>query len=132
MKFLKKKMMLMFLMMIFIMPLIVSGTLPEEATISATIDNPLSADSLFCFLKDTLDIFLTIGIIIAVLFMVYAGFLFVTARGAEAQLTTAKKAFLGAVFGTAIIMGVWVIAQAIVGTVNAIRPDTASISLTCP
>ena len=132
MKFLKKKMMLMFLMMIFIMPLIVSGTLPEEATISATIDNPLSADSLFCFLKDTLDIFLTIGIIIAVLFMVYAGFLFVTARGAETQLTTAKKAFLGAVFGTAIIMGVWVIAQAIVGTVNAIRPDTASISLTCP
>ena len=132
MKFLKKKMMLMFLMMIFIMPLIVSGTLPEEATISATIDNPLSADSLFCFLKDTLDIFLTIGIIIAVLFMVYAGFLFVTARGAEAQLTTAKKAFLGAVIGTAIIMGVWVIAQAIVGTVNAIRPGTASISLTCP
>ena len=124
--------MLMFLMMIFIMPLIVSGTLPEEATISATIDNPLSADSLFCFLKDTLDIFLTIGIIIAVLFMVYAGFLFVTARGDTAQLTTAKKAFLGAVFGTAIIMGVWVIAQAIVGTVNAIRPDTASISLTCP
>ena len=124
--------MLMFLMMIFIMPLIVSGTLPEEATISATIDNPLSADSLFCFLKDTLDIFLTIGIIIAVLFMVYAGFLFVTARGDTAQLTTAKKAFLGAVIGTAIIMGVWVIAQAIVGTVNAIRPDTASISLTCP
>ena len=122
----------MFLMMIFIMPLIVSGTLPEEATISATIDNPLSADTLFCFLKDVLDVFLTVGIIIAVLFMVYAGFLFVTARGNETQLGTAKKAFLGAVIGTAIIMGVWVIAQAIVGTVNAIRPDTASISLTCP
>ena len=105
--------------------------MPGE-TITTTLDNPLSATSLFCFLKDILDVFLTIGVIIAVLFMVYAGFLFVTARGAEAQLTTAKKAFLGAVFGTTIIMGVWVIAQAIVGTVNAIRPDTASISLTCP
>src|SRR3989338_10610999 len=102
------------------------------STITAKIDNPLSADSLFCFLKDTLDVFLTIGIIIAVLFMVYAGFLFVTARGDTAQLTTAKKTFLVAVIGTAIIMGVWVIAQAIVGTVNAIRPGTASISLTCP
>ena len=66
--------------------------------------------------------------------MVYAGFLFVTARGNETQLGTAKKAFLGAVIGTAIIMGVWVIAKAIVGTVNAIRDEGAAIdiSTTCP
>jgi len=128
MKFLKEKMTIVFL--VFLLPIIVLAQ--GGSNITTKIDNPLSADSLFCFLKDVLDVFLTVGIIIAVLFMVYAGFLFVTARGAETQLTTAKKAFLGAVFGTTIIMGVWVIAQAIVGTVNAIRPDTASISLTCP
>ena len=116
--------------LVFLFPIITLGQ--GGANITTKIDNPLSADSLFCFLKDMLDVFLTVGIIIAVLFMVYAGFLFVTARGDTAQLTTAKKAFLGAVIGTAIIMGVWVIAQAIVGTINAIRPGTATISLTCP
>ncbi|MFA6273178.1 MAG: hypothetical protein WC673_01655 [Candidatus Paceibacterota bacterium] len=133
MKFLKIKgtTILLFLFAIVLMP--VFSFAVDDVTISATIDNPLSAGSLFCFLKDILDVFLTVGIIIAVLFMVYAGFLFVTARGAEAQLTTAKKAFLGAVIGTAIIMGVWVIAQAIVGTINAIRDPGAAISIsTCP
>src|SRR3990167_9527820 len=128
MKFLKEKMTIVFL--VFLLPIIVLAQ--GGSNITTKIDNPLSADSLFCFLKDVLDVFLTVGIIIAVLFMVYAGFLFVTAQGNTAQLTTAKKAFLGAVIGTAIIMGVWVIAKAIVGTVNAIRPGTASISLTCP
>ena len=131
MKFLKEKLAVIFFVLLFVILPVFSFAV-DDVTITTKIDNPLSADTLFCFLKDVLDVFLTVGIIIAVLFMVYAGFLFVTARGAEAQLTTAKKAFLGAVIGTAIIMGVWVIAQAIVGTVNAIRPDTASISLTCP
>ena len=131
MKFLKEKPAVIFFVLLFVILPVFSFAV-DDVTITTKIDNPLSADTLFCFLKDVLDVFLTVGIIIAVLFMVYAGFLFVTARGDTAQLTTAKKAFLGAVIGTAIIMGVWVIAQAIVGTVNAIRPDTASISLTCP
>src|SRR3989344_3961920 len=133
----KKMTTLLFLFVIILIPFFSFAQPPANVgptvqNITATIDNPLSADTLFCFLKDVLDVFLTVGIIIAVLFMVYAGFLFVTARGNETQLGTAKKAFLGAVIGTAIIMGVWVIAKAIVGTVNAIRPGTASISLTCP
>lgn len=116
-------------MLFFItLPVFVFG----DVDISAKIENPLSATSLFCFLKDILDVLLTIGVIIAVLFMVYAGFLYVTARGSQEQLTKAKHAFLGAVIGTAIIMGVWVIAQAIVGTINAIRPGTAEIKTTCP
>ena len=130
MKFLKEKMTIVFL--VFLLPIIVLAQ--GGSNITTKIDNPLSADSLFCFLKDVLDVFLTVGIIIAVLFMVYAGFLFVTARGNETQLGTAKKAFLGAVIGPAIIMGVWVIAKAIVGPVNAIRDEGAAIdiSTTCP
>src|SRR3989344_5235364 len=130
MKFLKEKMTIVFL--VFLLPIIVLAQ--GGSNITNKIDNPLSADSLFCFLKDVLDVFLTVGIIIAVLFMVYAGFLFFTARGNETQLGTAKKAFLGAFIGTAIIMGAWVIAKAIVGTVNAIRDEGAAIdiSTTCP
>jgi len=132
MKFFRgKTLALFFLLLVIVLPIFSFAV--EDVTITATIKNPLSAGTLFCFLKDILDVFLTIGVIVAVLFMVYAGFLFVTARGNEAQLGTAKKAFLGAVIGTAIIMGVWVIAQAIVGTINAIRDPAAAISITtCP
>lgn len=119
----------MFFILLFII-LPVFSFADEEIT--TTLENPLSATSLFCFLKDILDVVLTIGVIVAVIFMVYAGFMYVTARGDTAKLSAAHKAFLGAVIGTAIIMGVWVIANAIVGTINAIRPGTAEIKMTCP
>ena len=129
MKFWKGKIIFaLFALVLIILPIFVFG----DVDIATKLENPLSATSLFCFLKDILDVFLTIGVIIAVLFMVYAGFMYVTARGDTAKLSAAHKAFLGAVIGTAIIMGVWVIANAIVGTINAIRPGTAEIKLDCP
>ncbi len=129
MKFLKRKIVILF----FVLSIVITPFFSfADEEITATLENPLSATSLFCFLKDILDVLLTIGVIIAVLFMVYAGFMYVTARGDTAKLSTAHKAFLGAVIGTAIIMGVWVIANAIVGTINAIRPGTAEIKLDCP
>ncbi|OHA27015.1 MAG: hypothetical protein A3D52_00945 [Candidatus Taylorbacteria bacterium RIFCSPHIGHO2_02_FULL_44_36] len=130
MKFLKgKKAALFFILFVIILPVFSFA----QGEITTTLENPLSADTLFCFLKDMLDVFLTIGVIIAVIFMVYAGFLYVTARGNDTQLGKAKTAFLGAVIGTAIIMGVWVLAKAIVGTINAIRAPAAAIIITaCP
>ena len=129
----KKITILLFLFVIILIPFFSFADPPANVgptvqNITTTLENPLSATSLFCFLKDMLDVFLTIGVIIAVIFMVYAGFLYVTARGNDAQLGKAKTAFLGAVIGTAIIMGVWVLAKAIVGTINAIRPGTAAIN----
>lgn len=91
-----------------------------QGTIEVTLDNPIKAPSLYCFLKDVLDIVLTIGIIIAALAIVYAGFLFVTARGSDAQLTSAKHALLGAVIGTAILLGSWGVVGAIIDTLTGV------------
>jgi hypothetical protein len=69
------------------------------------------------FLGRVVDIFVLIGTPIAVLALIYAGFLFVTARGNEAQLTSAKKTFLYTVIGIAILLGAKVLADLVVNTI---------------
>ena len=61
------------------------------------------------------------GGVVAVFFIVYSGFLFVTARGSEDKLKTAKRALLYSVIGTAILLGAWVIAEVIASTINQLR-----------
>lgn len=63
------------------------------------------------------NIVLPIGSIIAVFFLIYAGFLFVTARGSEEKLTTAKNTFLWTVIGIAILLGAVVISNGIKNTI---------------
>ena len=53
--------------------------------------------------------------------IIWSGFLFVTARGSDEKLSTAKKAFAYAVIGAAIVLGAFVIEQALQGTVDQLR-----------
>lgn len=93
---------------------------PPPAPTAVKLTNPLKAESLAGFIEQVLIIVRDIGFLVAVFFIVYAGFLFVTARGDETQLTKAKGAFLWAVVGTAVLLGAWIFAKAIQGTVNAL------------
>ena len=72
------------------------------------------------FLLKIIDIFILVGTPIAVLFMIYAGFLFVTARGNETQITNAKKTFLYTVIGIAILFGAKVLADLVLNTITNI------------
>lgn len=66
------------------------------------------------------NILLPIGGVVAAIMIMYAGFLFVTARGEPAKITQAKTALLYAVIGTAILLGAWTISEAIQGTIKQI------------
>ena len=86
------------------------------------ITNPLGSDAtLESFIRDALGVVRNIGFLVAVFFIVYAGFLFVTARGSEEKLKKAKSSFLWAIVGTAILLGAWVLATILEGTVNQIE-----------
>ena len=65
-----------------------------------------------------LGIVMRIGIPIIALMIMYAGFLYVTARGNETQLTKAHTAIKYTLIGAAIILGAFVISNAITGTIN--------------
>lgn len=95
-----------------------SGTLHLDFSIS----NPISGvNTLPEFIQKLLDIVMTVGIPIVAIFIIYAGFLFVKARGNEKDLQTAKDALLYALIGGAILLGAYVIAQAIQGTIDALQ-----------
>lgn len=92
--------------------------------VTITIDNPLSdksANSIPAVLKIVFnDLVLPIGAMVAVIYIMYAGFMMVTARGNTKQIDEAKSAFFNAAIGTAILLGAWAISQAIATTINNI------------
>lgn len=90
-------------------------------TNNVAFTSPLKAPNLFCFLKDIVDVALTIGVIVAVIFIIYSGFLFVTAKGSVDRLRDARTAFFGAVIGTAVLMGVWLFALVIANTIDSVK-----------
>lgn len=87
------------------------------------ISNPLGVATLEGFISSALKVVQNIGFLIAILFIVYAGFLFVTARGNEEKLKKAKGAFLWAIVGMAVLLGAWVLATILKGTVNQLPSD---------
>jgi hypothetical protein len=73
------------------------------------------------FLLALVDIVFLFGMPIVVLFIIYGGFLFVTAGDNEAQITKAKKTILWTLIGAAVLIGAKVIAAAIQATVLSLK-----------
>lgn len=93
---------------------------PPNTQGSGQLTNPLNSTSIIDFLDAILDIILIFALPIIVFFIIYAGFLFVTARGNEQQITTARRALTWAVVGGVIVLGANALVEVIQGTVNAI------------
>ncbi|GMQ95413.1 MAG: hypothetical protein BMS9Abin13_526 [Patescibacteria group bacterium] len=106
------------------LPFLAAGQTRKGGGVSggATLENPLvSIGSFGDFVAAILGIVVKIGVPIAAIFIIYSGFLFVTAGGSEEKLTKAKTSFLWAVVGTGILLGAWVLAQAIGTTIESLR-----------
>ncbi len=82
--------------------------------------NPLKATNFETFVKDIANIVAAIGGVLAVIFIIYSGFLFVTAQGNEKQLEQAKTTFKWTIIGTAVLLGAYLIATAIVNLVESL------------
>ena len=83
--------------------------------------NPLRFTSIQAFINAILNIVITIGIPISVFFIVYAGFLFVTAAGNEEKVKKARSTFLWTVVGVAILLGASLLASILKNTINQIQ-----------
>ncbi|OHA87307.1 MAG: hypothetical protein A3A90_01365 [Candidatus Zambryskibacteria bacterium RIFCSPLOWO2_01_FULL_35_19] len=98
-----------------------TGSVPPINS-SIEIKNPFKENTIEGLITTIIkDILIPIGSVVAVVMVMYAGFLFVTARGDAAQITKAKDALLWAVIGAAILLGAWIISQAIGKTISQLR-----------
>lgn len=100
------------------------GTKPVE--IKSTITNPLQGgvDTIPQFIEAVINIVLIVGIPILTLAIIYAGFMYVKAQGNPGELEVAHRTLLYTVIGGALLLGAFVIANAIKGTVDDIKSTT--------
>ncbi|MAZ40808.1 hypothetical protein CL654_01685 [bacterium] len=89
-------------------------------TAHAQLQNPIAADNLLGLLQRLVDVLIQYGVVIAVFFIIYSGFLFVTARGSEDKIKSAKKTFLYTIIGASVLLGAWVIVTVIAETIETL------------
>lgn len=85
------------------------------------LDNPLKAENITQLFQTIIDIAIIFAIPLVVFFIIYAGFLYVTARGNEGTIERAHKALLYALIGGLLILGANVLIQVVEGTVECVR-----------
>lgn len=69
----------------------------------AGIENPIDAQSLEQLIGNIIRYALGLTAVVAVGFIVYGGFLYITAAGDETQIKAGKQAIIGAVIGIVVI-----------------------------
>ena len=87
----------------------------------STLCNPLGYNDLTTFLQKLLQIVAQIGFPIIVLFIVYVGFLFISAEGNPDKLKKARSFFLWTVVGALVVLGAQALSLAIQATVSNLQ-----------
>lgn len=85
-----------------------------------TIKNPLGVSSVADFIARALQAMVLLALPVVALFFVIAGFMFISARGNTHKLQEARQNFVYVVIGGLLIIGAWVIATLIGGTVTQV------------
>ncbi len=86
--------------------------------VNVTFQSPIKADSVSEVLVAFFKILVQIGAVVVTLAIVYAGFLFVVARGNPEQLNKAKTTLFWTVIGAMVLLGAQVIASVIENTIK--------------
>ncbi len=104
-----------------------SNTIPSTGSggsgsgISIPLQNPLGNITIQQFFLKIIDIILIFAMPIIVLFIILAGFKYVTAQGNTEQIKSATTALTWALVGGVLILGAKAILTIIEGTVQALR-----------
>lgn len=86
-----------------------------ESIINLNLVNPIAGtvDTIPEFFQKVVDLVIKIGIPIIAMAIIYSGFLFVSARGDEDQISTAKNVLWYAILGGLLLFASWLVAEAI-------------------
>lgn len=93
----------------------VSSSSPIE-----TLKNPLGSigvDNIPSLIEKILELVVVIGAPVVALFIIWSGFLFVSAQGNPEKIKTARTTLMYTLIGAALVLGATVIAKAIGGTI---------------
>jgi hypothetical protein len=95
-----------------------------QSTTTVSLANPLQVNTLEELLVAILNIIMVLMVPVIVFFIIYAGFLYVTARGNAEQVKKATTALTYAVIGAVLILGSVAISQIVKNTVEEFQVTT--------
>ncbi len=87
---------------------------------AGTLCNPLKVTTITEFLVAIIDILLIFALPVIIFFIIYSGYLFVTAGGDSGQIEKARGSLTWAIIGGVIILGAKLIITVVQNTVSAI------------
>lgn len=92
-----------------------------EKTVTFTLQNPLKVNSIGELVKNFVEIFSYIVILIAVVMLIYVGFQYIvaSAKGDSGTIKELHSWLLWIVVGVAIVIGARVIVQVVINTISA-------------
>jgi len=103
-----------------------TGTVPRGETVS--LNNPIAANDINDLFMLIIDIVIIFAVPVIVFFIIYAGFMYVTARGNENTISKAHMALLYALIGGVLILGARVLITVVQGTVDEVASPSSSRS----
>jgi hypothetical protein len=125
MKKIKKYLYKILILSTFLIPLGVFAV-TGNMTVNLADFNPIESDNIYALITAIVDFVLKIGAVVVVLFVIYAGFLFVTAQGNEEKISKAKTAFFWTIVGAMIILGAYALSGIICETAKQLGATTIS------
>ncbi len=96
-----------------------SGNIGGSAP-SQTLQNPITPTTIGGLLDTILGVVVQLTIPVAVILIIYSGFLFLVAQGKPTEISKASKTLMWTVVGTVVILGASYIATIIQSTINQI------------
>jgi hypothetical protein len=95
-------------------------SMPLLAYAASVIENPTSVNSISDFIIRILQAMVRLGLVVVAFFILLAGFMYISARGNTSKLNEAHENFKYVIYGAVLILGAWVIATIIGGTVTQV------------
>jgi len=101
-------------------PFFISSVFAQGGS-EAKLESPLGTDDIKILLVTIIDnVVIKIGTIVAVMFLIYSGYLFVEARGNESKVTKARETFTWTIVGIAVLLGAKAIAMIVTKTIESV------------
>lgn len=91
--------------------------------------NPLASNTTIALLSGFVHALVYVGVPLAALYLVYAGFLFVSAQGDGGKLTQAKSTFMHGIAGVVVLLGAWTFITALGETLASLSAAALLIVL---
>lgn len=108
-------------LIVFVTVAMILPWVTQAAGIQFKIENQIKVGTVEDLLVSLLNIFIIIATPIIVLFIIYAGFLYVTAQGNSQQVQQATRALTYAIIGGVMVLGAVAISSIVAGIVGAFK-----------